>query len=132
MRYTQDLSLFYELFNSLDRDLPQMIREIVPLKKQKVDVPPLPKPQVFIAYIGDEAKNEAIKLASALRKTGIGVIAAIGNKSLKAQLRQANTLGTPRTVIIGEQEIRSGSVILRDMTTAQQESIPLPQLQKAL
>ncbi|GAH87758.1 unnamed protein product, partial [marine sediment metagenome] len=106
-------------------------RIILNLKKQDVPIPPLPQPQVFIAYVGDEAKNEAIKLAATLRRAGIGVIAAIGSKSLKAQLRQANTLGARHTVIIGDQEVKTGTVILRDMTTAQQKTIPLKQLPRA-
>ncbi len=105
-----------------------MERIIVNLKKQGISIPALPRPQVFIAYVGDEARDEAIKLASTLRRDGIGVIEALGSKSLKAQLRQANTLGTHHAVIIGEQEVKSGTVILRDMTTAQQKTIPLDQL----
>ncbi|MFC1860329.1 His/Gly/Thr/Pro-type tRNA ligase C-terminal domain-containing protein [Chloroflexota bacterium] len=107
-------------------------RIILNLKKQNIPIPPLPKPQVFIAYIGDEARDEAIKLAATLRKNGIGVIEAIGSKSLKSQLRQANTRGAHHTVIIGEQEVKTGSVILRDMTTAQQKTIPLAELQGLL
>jgi len=103
-------------------------RIILNLKKQGVPVPALLRPQVFIAYLGDEAKDEAIKLASALRRDGIGVIEALGSKSLKAQLRQANTLGAHYAVIIGEQEIRIGTVILRDMTTAEQKTVPISQL----
>ena len=109
-----------------------MERIILNLKKQAISIPPLPRPQVFIAHIGKEAKDEAIKLAATLRRDGIGVIEAIGNKSLKAQLRQANTLGARHTVIIGEQEIKTGTVILRDMTTSQQKTIPLNQLQGLL
>ena len=107
-------------------------RIILNLKKQNVPVPTLPRPQVFIAYLGDEAKNEAIKLASTLRENGIGVIKALGSKSLKAQLRQANNLGVRYAVIIGEQEVKTGTVILRDMTTSQQKTVPLNQLQKLL
>jgi len=107
-------------------------RIILNLKKQDVPIPALPRPQVFIAYVGDEAKDEAIKLASTLRRAGIGVIEAIGSKSLKAQLRQANNLSAHFTVIIGEQEIKTGTVILRDMTTAQQQSVPFDQLQGLL
>jgi histidyl-tRNA synthetase len=103
-------------------------RIIVNLKKQGVAVPALPRPQVFIAYVGDEAKDEATKLSSTLRRNGIGVIEALGSKSLKAQLRQANTLSAHHAVIIGEQEVKTGTVILRDMTTAQQKTIPLNQL----
>jgi histidyl-tRNA synthetase len=105
-------------------------RIILNLKKQGVPVPALPRPQVFIAYVGDEAKDEAIKLVSMLRQNGIGVIEALGSKSLKAQLRQANTLGVHYAVIIGEQELKTDTVILRDMTTAQQKTIPISELQK--
>jgi len=107
-------------------------RIILNLKKQNVPIPALPRPQVFIAYIGNEARDEVVKLASMLRQTGIAVIEATGNKSLKAQLRQANTLGVHQAVIIGEEEVKTGTAILRDMTTSQQETIPLPQLEKLL
>jgi len=107
-------------------------RIILNLKKQNVPIPALPRPQVFIAHVGDEARDEAIKLTARLRRAGIGVIEAASSKSLKAQLRQANTLGARHAVIIGEQEIKSGTVMLRDMTTAQQKTIPLNQLQGLL
>ena len=106
-----------------------MERIVLNLKKQNIPVPPLPQPQVFIAYAGDEVKGEAIKLAATLRRSGTGVIEAIGSKSLKAQLRQANNLGAHYAVIIGEQELKSGTVILRDMTTAQQKTVPISELQ---
>ncbi len=107
-------------------------RIILNMKSQDIAIPSLVRPQVFIARIGDEAGDEAIKLASGLRLAGIGVIEAVGSRSLKAQLRQANSLGVRHTVIIGDQEIQAGTVILRDMTSGQQETVPLNQLQKAL
>jgi histidyl-tRNA synthetase len=109
-----------------------MERIILNLKNQNISVPPLSRPQVFIAHVGRVAKDEVIKLASSLRQAGIGVIAAIGSKSLKAQLRQANTLGVHHAVIIGDEEVKTGTVILRDMSNAQQETVPLAQLQKLL
>ena len=60
------------------------------------------------------------------------IIMATGNKSLKAQLRQANNLGVRYVVIIGEEEVRSSTVILRDMTTARQKTIPKDMLTKLL
>ena len=57
-----------------------MERIILNLKKQKIEAPPLPQPKVFIAYIGEAAKNEAIKLAADLRRGDIGVIQALGDK----------------------------------------------------
>lgn len=107
-------------------------RIILNLKQQHVPVPPLPGVQVFIAHLGDEAREEAIKLASRLRGAGTAVILATGNKSLKAQLRQANSLGVHYALILGEDEVRSGTASLRDMTTAQQRLIPLSDLPAAL
>jgi len=107
-------------------------RIVLNLKKQSVPIPPLPRPQVFIAYIGDEARDKATELTSSLRRADIAVIEAIGSKSLKAQLRQANTLGVRQTVIIGEEEVKTGTVILRDMTTSQQQTVSLTQLEGEL
>ena len=107
-------------------------RIILNLKKQKVAIPPLPRPKVFIAQVGDKARDEAVKLAARLRQAGIGVLQASVSKSLKAQLRQANNFGAHYTVIIGEQEIKTGTVILRDMTTAKQETLLLAEIEEKL
>ena len=103
-------------------------RIILNLKKQGVIVPPLPSPRAYIACIGDAARDEAMILAGQLRRGGIGVIAATAEKSLKAQMRQANNLKIPLAVIIGDDEVRTGTAILRDMATSQQRSVSLKEL----
>jgi len=103
-------------------------RIILNLKRQAVSVPALPEPQVFIACMGGEAKAVAVKLAATLRRAGIGVIEAIGDKSLKAQLRQANNLSVRHTLIIGEDELKTGTVALRDMSGGEQKNVPLAQV----
>ena len=100
-------------------------RMVLGLKKENVPIPPLPKPRVYIASLGNDARNEAIKLASSLRQANIGVIGAVGIKSLKAQLRQANTLGVRNVVIIDDEEIKTGNVILRNMTAGNQTIVPI-------
>jgi len=110
-----------------------MERIILNLKAQTVPIRPLPRPLVFIAHQGEEARNETVRLASRLRQAGIGVIMATGNRSLKAQLRQANNLGAQHAIIIGDEEIESGTVSLRDMTTSEQKTVKvsvLPELLK--
>ncbi len=103
-------------------------RIILNLKKQEVPIPTPPGPQVYIAYTGDKPREESIKLASHLRQAGISTIAALGSKSLKAQMRQANSLGTRYTVIIGDEELKTGTVILRDMTDARQQTVTISDL----
>ncbi|MBI2854057.1 MAG: histidine--tRNA ligase, partial [Chloroflexi bacterium] len=103
-------------------------RIVLNLKRQGITVPPLPEPRVFIAYLGESANDQAAKLGAILRQAGIGVIQAVSGKSLKAQLRQANSVGARHVVIIGEQELQTGTVILRDMATAQQKTMPINEL----
>ena len=103
-------------------------RIILNLKKQNITIPIPPVLEVFIAYLGEKARDEAIKLTASLRKEGISVISATGGKSLKAQLRQANTLGARYAVIIGEEEVKAGTVTLRDMADARQETVALSEL----
>jgi histidyl-tRNA synthetase len=103
-------------------------RIIANLKMQNIAIPPLPGPAVFVAFLGDAARDAAVKLAGDLRHRGISLIQAQGNKSLKAQLRQANTLGIHQTIIIGEEEIKAGIVQLRDMSTSQQQTVSLEKL----
>jgi histidyl-tRNA synthetase len=103
-------------------------RIILNMKKQGVEIPPLPSPKVLVAYMGDEAKALAIRLTSDLRKAGISTVNASSGKSLKAQLKQANTLGVSYSVILGDDEVKNGSAVLRNMMSASQETIPLEKL----
>ncbi len=109
-----------------------MERIILNLKKQDISVPALPRPRIFLACIGEAARDEAMRLASRLRRSGLAVIEGSGSRSLKAQLRQANSLGAQYAVIIGEQEVATGTAILRDMAHARQETVLLSQLQQQL
>jgi histidyl-tRNA synthetase len=98
-------------------------RIVLNIKKQGIAVPPPPGPVVFIACVGEKAVPEATKLAASLRGDGSGVIQGSGGRSLKAQLRQADGLGAKYTVIIGEREVDSGTIILRNMATSEQETV---------
>jgi histidyl-tRNA synthetase len=107
-------------------------RIILNLKGQHLDIPPLPRPDVFIAYLGHEAKIQAMKIAAELRKAEIATIMATGDKSLKGQMRQANSLGSTHVLILGEQESRNRKVILRDMRSGEQQTIPLAEIARML
>jgi len=107
-------------------------RIILNLQRQGMNIPNTPPPQVMIAHIGQQGKLAAITLASRLRRTGISVATATGSKSLKSQLRHANSLMVGHVIIIGTQEIKDESVILRDMQSGEQERLPLEEIDTAL
>jgi len=107
-------------------------RIILNLKKEKIEVPALAKPAAFVAYVGGEAKIEALKIASELRQAGVAVILATGDKSLKGQMRQANSLDIDYAIILAKQELSEGNVMLRNMRTREQRIIPLPEIARLL
>jgi histidyl-tRNA synthetase len=107
-------------------------RIILNLKNENISVPGVPTLQAYVAYMGEAAAATAFKLTADLRQAGISVLAATGSKSLKAQLRQANTQGAVYAVIIGEDEVKAGTVTLRHMADAVQEMVAMGELVKKL
>ncbi|MFH1560775.1 MAG: histidine--tRNA ligase [Chloroflexota bacterium] len=102
-----------------------MERMVLNLKRQGVTVPVEDSVRAIVAYLGDDAKETAISLASQLRSKGMGAILAPAGRSLRAQLRYANSLGIPYALILGEDEMKRGSVILRDMAQGEQREVPI-------
>jgi histidyl-tRNA synthetase len=100
-----------------------MERIILNLKNHNMEMTGVVKPPVFIACLGNNAKIEALKTALNLREAGISVIMAAGDRSLKAQLKHANSTGADFAVMIGENEIKEGVVTLRNMKTSEQQEV---------
>ncbi len=103
-------------------------RIILAMKSQGISVPPLPAPPVFLAHLGDTARREAVRLADTLRRAGIGVWVAFGERGLKSQMREADKRGARFTVILGEDELTRGVATVRDMAASAQMEVPLEEL----
>ena len=93
------------------------------VQRASVDVPDEPSPQYLIATIGEEARVEGVRLANSMRAIGVGAILANGGRALRGQMRQANALEVSSVLILGEDEVRDGTVMVRDMATSSQEAI---------
>lgn len=100
-------------------------RLVLNLKKQGINVPDNTSTnRTFIAYLGNEAKQKALDLAGKLRASHINTTLSVGDRSLKAQLRHASSIGAHYAIIIGEDEVKAGNAVLRDMVNGEQETIP--------
>jgi len=100
-------------------------RIVLGMKRQSMMPPASSAQKVFVASLGDEAKAEAVKLTAELRHAGVVAIPSLGNRSLKAQLRQANALGATHALIMGDDEVRAGRVVLRHMDKGEQQTVPV-------
>lgn len=107
-------------------------RIVANLKKQNLRPPPGQGIDVFIASIGEEAKLAALKLLGDLRSGGCSAMLASGSRSLKASMRQANAFAARQVVIIGEEELKNNSALLKDMSTGEQQSVAISSLVEVL
>ena len=98
-------------------------RIILNLERQEVEAPTPRTPTVFVAYLGEKARQRAVVLSAELVKSGVANMLGPASKSLKAQLRQAGSMGVPHVAIIGEREAESGMVTLRNMSDRTQTEV---------
>jgi len=80
-------------------------------------------PDLFIILLGKELLNEGFKLATLLRKKGIRCEITYEEKSLKAQLKNADKLLAKYSLILGDEELKKKSAILRNMKESIQEEV---------
>ena len=98
-------------------------RIILNLKKQKYPVPDHDGTKVVVAHKGDGPKKEALILTSVLRHKGTSVVLAPAGRSLKSQLRYASSIKATHAVIIGDREIETGLLVLRDLSRSAQSEL---------
>jgi histidyl-tRNA synthetase len=103
-------------------------RIIINLKRQEVALPEQAALEVYVAYQTPAAGAVAFKLSSDLRRAGIPAVVASGGRSLKAQMRHADSLGARRVAIIGERELADGAVTLKDLQDGTQDTVRLGQV----
>lgn len=83
-------------------------------KTLPLDINPL---ELFIAPITDEAKSFGFKLLSQLRDAGIKCDMAYGDRGLKGAMKAADKSGATYALVIGDDEIASGSCELKIMSS---------------
>ncbi|MBT6254196.1 histidine--tRNA ligase [Candidatus Uhrbacteria bacterium] len=103
-------------------------RAILEMKQQDVEPPALPRPDIFFAQIGAEARRAALQHFEDVRAAGFHVVEAFGKSSLKGQLEAANKENARFTVILGQLEVQDNTIIVRDMESGAQETIPMEQM----
>ena len=82
-------------------------------------------PRLFIAALGEETYREAYRLVNQLHLEGIRAELDYEGKSLKSQMRRADKLKAQYVLIMGEEELKRGKAVLRNMGTKFQEEVPL-------
>ena len=99
------------------------------LDKEGVSLGEMPHPKLYVGVMGDEVRGRAFEIVTRLRNKGIIVETDYLDRSVKSQMKYANKLGVDFAVVIGENEIESGVVMLKDMETGTQTEVNLKDLE---
>ena len=81
--------------------------------------------QVLMTVFDDALMSESLKLATRLRQGGIRTEVYHRPGKLSTQMKYADTKGIPYAVILGSDELAAGNAAIRDMSSREQEDVPL-------
>ncbi len=93
--------------------------------KYNPDVAQERKMDLYVANIGDESNLYATKLVKELREEGIFVEKDICQRGIKAQFKYADKQGAKFVITIGDDEVRSGKAMIKNMETGEESEILL-------
>ncbi len=93
---------------------------LLPLPEKSVDV--------FVAWMGPEARRQALRATRQLRAAGLSVIYELRERRFGNQLKSANQAGARRAAIIGPREVDEGKVKIRDLSSGDEREVPFDRL----
>lgn len=102
------------------------------LEKEGVSLGEMPHPKLYVGIMGDEVKSKAFELVTKLRNKGVIVETDYLDRSVKAQMKYANKLGADYTVIIGQNEIETETVRLKEMETGVETEVKFVELEEKI
>ena len=97
---------------------------LLPEEREAVDV--------FVVALGEEARISAFKLLHELRAAKLSAAMDFAGRSMKAQMKQANKKNARFVAILGEDEVKEASALLKDMKTSEQKKLALKDFVPAL
>ncbi len=78
---------------------------------------------IYLVRIGDELESFASELAGKLRKENLSVDFDYLQRSVKAQMREANKLNAKYVLFIGGDEFKEGMINVKNMSTGVEEKV---------
>jgi histidyl-tRNA synthetase len=86
--------------------------------------------EIYIIPLGTDGAS--LKLAQALRLKGFSVDLEMTKRKLKKSLDYANKEGIPFVIVLGEEELKSGIVKVKDMENGEEKTVSLNEIEEEL
>jgi histidyl-tRNA synthetase len=101
-------------------------RLILALNKKELSI--FKRPDIYIITTEEEHLECSFKISESLRNNNFVVINDTLRRSLKSQMKDANRLNVLYTIIIGEDEIKSNKVTIKNMDKGSQSQVPFDKI----
>jgi len=99
--------------------------------EKSLDVPE-EKIDLYVVRLDKELVNKAYEIGLFFRRNNLNVEVDYAQKSIKAQMREANRCNAKYTILVGGEEFENGKVVLKNMENSEQEEFPVEQLEAIL
>ncbi|MEN9647911.1 MAG: hypothetical protein RLY57_715 [Candidatus Parcubacteria bacterium] len=103
-----------------------------PLEKSAKPPKPLKKSSFFFIQIGFEAKLRSLEVIEILRKSKIPLYQSLSRDKMSAQLTIAEHEKFPYVIIMGQKEAMDNTLLVRNMNTRSQDTVPISKLPEYL
>ena len=102
-------------------------RLLLALEAEKVEIEDKSASDAYVIALGDAPKLEAMKIVKALRDAGISAEMDYADRKLKAQMKSADRKNSQFVFILGEDELNSRSVQIKELATGDQQMVAIEQ-----
>ena len=85
-------------------------------------------PDVYIAWLGDTTIETAMNIAENLRKNDLKVHIDFSSKGMKSHMKKADKLAVKYCVILGQDELNKGVLLLKNFETRELEEIKIEEI----
>ncbi|MCY7023828.1 MULTISPECIES: histidine--tRNA ligase [Streptococcus] len=105
-------------------------RLLLVLDKQGVELPIETALDVYVAVLGPGANGRALELVQALRAQGFAAERDYLDRKLKAQFKSADIFKAKTLITLGESEVESGQVTVKNNHNREEITVSLDQIQE--
>ena len=103
-------------------------RLLLVLDKQGITLPVEEGLDVYIAVLGSEANGKALELVQAIRHQGFKAERDYLGRKIKAQFKSADAFKAKTVITLGESELESGQVSVKNNTTREEVTVSFEEL----
>ena len=100
-------------------------RLLLVMEAQKVEFPAPDPCELYVASMGDDARREAFRITLKLRECAVETAFDEMGRSLNAQMKYAGKLGAQFTLVLGDDELASGTGFIKNMKTGEKKKVDL-------